>query len=175
MECKVCYNSRVLKFFKDDPDKYEAKNKREAKWKKDNPDKVKINNKRYDNAHKEVILESSKLYRENNKEAISIRNKKYADENPHKCAEKRIRRRMSELRCTPEWSESDKIKEVYKKSKWLESITGLKYHVDHIVPLQGVNVCGLHVWANLQILEASLNCSKQHLVEYIPAIKENNG
>jgi 5-methylcytosine-specific restriction endonuclease McrA len=74
------------------------------------------------------------------------------------------KRRATKINATPSWFEKDKIALLYEKAKWLESLTGLQYHVDHIIPLQGDNVCGLHVWANLQILEASINIAKSNNV-----------
>ena len=54
---------------------------------------------------------------------------------------------------TPKWANIEKIKEIYAKCP-----TG--YHVDHIVPLQGVLVSGLHVENNLQYLTAEQNLKK---------------
>ena len=72
------------------------------------------------------------------------------------------KRRCAKIKATPKWADQDKIRTIYKKAKWLEELTGLKYHVDHIIPLQGDGVCGLHCWNNLQILEASLNLTKKN-------------
>lgn len=66
-------------------------------------------------------------------------------------------------KATPSWLTPDQKKEI-SKFHWLardlEVITGEKYQVDHIVPLQGKEVCGLHVPWNLQVLPSDLNLSK---------------
>jgi hypothetical protein len=63
-------------------------------------------------------------------------------------------RRLHELQ-TPAWADLDKISEIYKNRPE-------GYHVDHIVPLNGKNVCGLHVEYNLQYLTEFENLSKNN-------------
>jgi len=63
------------------------------------------------------------------------------------------KRRASKLQRTPAWADLKAIKQFY-----LNCPEG--YHVDHIVPLQGVNVSGFHVLNNLQYLTKSENSSK---------------
>lgn len=54
---------------------------------------------------------------------------------------------------------------MYHFAKILTQITGLPYRVDHIVPLQGRGVTGLHVPWNLQALPAVENWRKHNRIK----------
>ena len=72
------------------------------------------------------------------------------------------KRRAQKMRATLPLSSEylQQIQDFYWLAKDLFAVTGEAYHVDHIVPLQGKNVCGLHVPWNLQVLPADINLSK---------------
>lgn len=57
------------------------------------------------------------------------------------------------------------LEEAYHLSALRYDITGLKWHVDHIVPLQGKQVCGLHKAINFQVIPAELNRKKYNKFE----------
>ena len=61
---------------------------------------------------------------------------------------------------TPKWADLSAIKEVYIRAQQFTKETGTPHEVDHIIPIQGKLVCGLHVPANLQILTEKENQSK---------------
>ena len=71
-------------------------------------------------------------------------------------------RRIAEEQATPPWANQDKIRKICEATAALQAATGIKYHVDHIVPLRGKTVCGLHCEANLQALPALDNIVKGH-------------
>jgi hypothetical protein len=84
----------------------------------------------------------------------------WAKKYPAKHAAAQMKRHADKLLRTPLWFEADKVAMVYAKAKeW-----GLA--VDHVIPLRGKNVSGLHCWANLQLLHPSLNSSKGNKYEY---------
>jgi len=64
------------------------------------------------------------------------------------------------MRRAPTWADLDAIQEIYLLRDLMIAETRKVYHVDHIIPLQGNNICGLHVEYNLQIILAEENLSK---------------
>ena len=71
-------------------------------------------------------------------------------------------RRARKKNATPAWADMDRIKYTYAHCHWLNKTFGHNMHVDHIVPLNGKNVCGLHVHTNLQIIPAEENLRKHN-------------
>ena len=95
-----------------------------------------------------------------NPERSRANNARWRTENPGRHAAKEAKRRAIRLKAIPVWADLDAIKLIYEAVKTESELTGVPMHVDHIVPLQGKTVCGLHCEANLQVLKASENLSK---------------
>lgn len=73
--------------------------------------------------------------------------------------------RASKLQASVSWADNKYIADLYDNAKEASAIFGVEFQVDHVVPLQAVEACGLHNEFNLQILTKSENCSKQNRME----------
>jgi hypothetical protein len=142
--CKECDKARVAKDQREKPEIVAA---RQRKYRKENGDEIN-ERRRNDNA------ENRDKYREY--EATKRRN------NPDRHKAKSLKRYNDIKRATPSWANMDAIEGFYARSRSMKNESGIDYTVDHIIPLNGENVCGLHVESNLQIITRSDNSKKSN-------------
>lgn len=93
------------------------------------------------------------------KERISL---KYQQNNLHRYAANAATRRANQKHRTPQWADSDRIASMYRLASEMSAQEGIVYHVDHIIPLAGRNVSGLHVHENLAVIPAIENMQKRN-------------
>jgi hypothetical protein len=77
-------------------------------------------------------------------------------------------RAQQKAKATPVWVDAahhTRIRQVYAATQLLQEVTASIYHVDHIVPLVSDDVCGLHVWWNLQPLPEVVNVLKNNTLD----------
>lgn len=127
---------------------------RAAEWYKKNPERAKI---RGYLAHKNRMV--CPVYRV----WETFRQWAWYQRNQAKGVAKTRKRQLKKVNATPSWLtaiHNAQIHEFYEISIARSVQTGIECHVDHIHSLNGENFSGLHVPWNLQVIEASMNCSK---------------
>lgn len=90
---------------------------------------------------------------------------KYRAKNPHKIRAAGAKRRAAKMLRTPRWLSAEQlwmIEQAYELAVLRTKMFGFPWHVDHIIPLQGKLVSGLHVPANLQVIPEMVNLQKSN-------------
>jgi 5-methylcytosine-specific restriction endonuclease McrA len=128
---------------------------------------------------------SKRKYYEANKENVIARAQARPDEDKrrykktHKVNNPDMYKEMTSLRrrrfrdATPKWLTENQKMEVrlkYRLAIELSRATGERHAVDHIIPLHGESVCGLHVPWNLQVLTQKDNLAKYNRLVDTPPI-----
>jgi hypothetical protein len=117
-------------------------------------------------SHKYLATENGRnKFQERYKETVHARNKRLREwkrRHPDRVSVDHARRRATRMSAMPPWTNAKDMRAVYKQAQRLTADTGIKHHVDHIVPLRGKTVCGLHVVWNLQVLTETENCRKSN-------------
>jgi hypothetical protein len=158
-QCKACTKLSESIRAKANPQKQNA---RQKAWREANPEKAKVIAHRHFEKNRDVMYKRTALWRETNREYVKELSRLWAKNNPSKMAAQASKRRAKLLSATPVWADFGAIQIEYDLADWCSKATGVKYHVDHIVPLQGKNVCGLHVPNNLQVIPAMDNLKKKN-------------
>jgi 5-methylcytosine-specific restriction endonuclease McrA len=96
------------------------------------------------------------------REAVRAATEKWRQANLAKDAANTARRKAAKLKACPSWVDMGEIEKFYVEARRLTEITGIEHEVDHIHPLQGKTLCGLHVPWNLQVITKSANSRKKN-------------
>ena len=157
-ECKSCKNKKSKKHYQENRD---VILERGRKYRQENRDAIAERNKEYYQENRDAVLESARKYRQENPDVA----KTWRKANPEKTIAYKASRRARKKQAQPPWLTEEHINQIidkYKNSKHMKKLTGIEHHVDHIVPLKGENVCGLHVPWNLQVIPAKHNLEKKN-------------
>ncbi len=129
---------------------------------------------------RESILKRQNEYHEANRKQVNHRNKEYKLKNLEKCINltknwkinnkskvnaSNGKRRANLRNALPKWLTNDElwmIEQAYDLAQLRTKVFGFKWHVDHVIPLKGKNVCGLHTPYNLQVIPAKENLRKRN-------------
>jgi hypothetical protein len=103
---------------------------------------------------------NAKRYRDANRDACNARVRAHQKANPDYYNALNAQRRATKVSAT--FGDPEAIAYVYHAAQVVADVYGGRPHVDHIVPLQGALVSGLHAPQNLQLLSASQNVSKSN-------------
>jgi hypothetical protein len=153
-------------------DKKAKRNAYLAAWREKNRDKTRAAQQRYYEANKAVCDERVKAchsqnrsrysakaaeWRQANKtHVLAVRRKQYASNPGPEIL--RVRLRQRRIRTAPAWLTPADIAEINGLYRFCNIFKG--FEVDHIIPLNGKQVSGLHVPSNLQVLTVRANRQK---------------
>lgn len=131
-------------------------------------EKQKARCKSYYESNKEAVRAANHAWAIANQEKVREYWRNYAKRNQDNRSALSAKRRASKLNATPRWDSelTDFVaKEASALARMRANMFGFEWDVDHIVPLAGKNVCGFHVWNNLQVIPSDVNRRKSNKFE----------
>lgn len=160
-KCVECHKARELARSRANPENNRA---RVAQWQKDNPEKYAASRTAYTYKNRANKKRYDQQYNATNKARKQAQGKLWNKNNPALKRAYSAKRRAARLNATPDWAIQFIIREAYALSRLRTKLTGVSWHVDHIVPLVNPIVCGLHTHDNLQVISAVANIAKGNQV-----------
>lgn len=157
--CKSCRNAAVNKYREENRDSHNAYRREYAK---SNPQVIRLQSKRAYLRHREQMLASATKHYHENKVSISIKRREHRQAHPEKFNAWTRDRLALKLKRKPKWANDELVLRKYQLAQVMTNRTGIQHVVDHVYPLKGALVSGLHTEANLMVVSADYNLRKSN-------------
>lgn len=130
-----------------------------------NPEVYRATQRRHFERNREAKIAKLKEWGQKNPERLAKAQQRWNDANRDILASYSAKWRKCCRIATPPWADFDLIRAFYTEAKRLEVLTGIKHEVDHIIPIRGRGVCGLHVHTNLRVIPKIENSRKHNKLD----------
>ncbi len=131
-------------------------------YRKAHPEQTRTTKRKYNETHRVQNIASRQAYYVSHRALLAAKHLVWARANRGLVTALNAKYTATQRKATPAWVDHEAIAAIYQQAAHMTTDTGIRWEVDHIVPLQSPLVCGLHVSWNLQVLTKSANCSKHN-------------
>jgi len=136
------------------------------KWLVNNRQLHNVRVKKWQSVNKDKIRIAAKAWNHANPEKVKAKHLRHIKKYPEAYTARAVASVAKRNKRVPQWlNQDDKwvLQEAYKLAKLRTKMFGFTWEVDHIIPLRGKNVSGLHVPTNIQVIPKVLNRTKGNI------------
>jgi len=166
-KCIQCTIIQSVEWRTANPEKHSASMR---KWIENNRELHDTRVRRWQAANKDKVREDAKAWVKTNPDKVKAKTLRYIKKHPDAYTARAVASVARRAKRVPQWLTPDDrwlMREAYKLAKLRTQLFGFIWEVDHIIPLRGEFVSGLHVPTNLQVIPKTENRSKRN--HYLPA------
>jgi hypothetical protein len=163
--CVDCVKIQSVEWRLKNPEKHSQSMR---KWLENNRELHGTRVKRWQAANKDKVKISAKTWEQANPEKVNAKKKRWAAKNPVAYTANAVAGVARRAKRVPKWLTIDDkwmLREAYSLAKLRTKMFGFVWEVDHIIPLRGNLVSGLHVPTNVRVIPKVENRNKRNNYE----------
>jgi hypothetical protein len=166
-QCTECLAIQSIAWRLENPEKHSASMR---KWIENNRELHATRVKRWQTANKDKVRADAKAWTTANPDKVKAKALRHIKKHPETYTARGVLSVARRAKRVPKWLTSDDrwlMREAYFLSKLRTKMFGFVWEVDHIIPLRGALVSGLHVPTNLQVIPKRDNRLKHNSFQLV--------